>query len=167
MNWFDVFILILLTYCAINGYKSGLIKQLASLAGIIIGAIISGKISSIIYPYVQNTLQLSDYLTAPLSYIIAFLFILLFFYIIGMMLNTIVNTIKMGTFNKLAGVVLCSTKWVILISILINIVTKADQREKWAEEKMSKNSLTYQYIQPIAPAIIPYLKFSFDQNNQQ
>lgn len=165
MNWFDIFILILLIYCTINGYKSGLVKQLASSAGIIIGAIISGKISSIIYPYIQNILETPTYLTAPLSYIIAFLFILLFFYIIGMMLNTIVNTIKMGTLNKLAGVVLCSAKWIILVSILINIVSKADEHDKWTEEKMSKNSLTYSYIQPIAPKIIPFLRFSFESNN--
>lgn len=162
MNWFDIFILVLIIYCVISGYKSGLIKQLASAAGIIVGAIISGQISTIIYPYTQNLFGLPSYLTAPLSYAIAFLIVLTCFYVFGMMLNTIINSIKLGTINKIAGATLCLAKWVILVSILINVVTKADEKNKWAEEKMSKNSYLYSYVQPIAPTIIPYLRFSLD-----
>lgn len=160
MNWFDIFILIVIIYCSIKGYKSGLIKQLASLVGLIAAAILSGQISTIIFPHIKNFAQLPDYITSPLSYIVAFAIIILFFYLIGTMLDTIIKTVKMGTLNKLAGVVLCVTKWLIAISIVLNIILKADEHQQLVTGHIQKQSITYQYIQPIAPMIIPYLKFN-------
>lgn len=160
MNWFDIFIIIVIIYCSIKGYKSGLIKQLTSLVGLIAAAILSGQISTIIYPYIQGFAQLPNYLTSPLSYIIAFAIIILFFYLIGTMLDSMIKTIKIGTLNKLAGVILCVAKWVIAISIILNIIIKADEHQQLVTGRIQNRSITYQYIQPIAPLIIPYLKFN-------
>ena len=72
MTWFDILIYIVVIYCVFKGYKTGLIKQLATLAGLIAGAILSGQISSILLPVLQGKSHSSEYILAPLSYMLAF-----------------------------------------------------------------------------------------------
>jgi len=159
MNWFDIIIIIVFIYCIISGYKSGLIKQLTALVGIIVAAILSGKISDFFYPYIKDFSQIPDYVKVPFSFIIAFLLILSLFYIIGGMLESIIKTLKMGILNKLCGSVFCFAKWCLAISILLNVVVTLDDNKQLINKNIEKESKTFTYVQQLAPKIIPYLKF--------
>lgn len=159
MNWFDIIIIIVFIYCIISGYKSGLIKQLTALAGIIVAAILSGKISDLIYPYIKDFSQIPDYVKVPFSFIISFLIILSLFYIIGGMLESIINTLKMGVLNKLCGSIFCFAKWCVAISILLNVVIALDDNNQLMNKNIEKKSKTFTFVQQLAPEIIPYLKF--------
>lgn len=162
MNWFDICIVIVIIYCIIKGYKTGLVKQLSTLAGLIVGAVLSGKLSVLILPYIQHIKQIPDYMTAPLSYALTFLIIISSFYLLGTMMEEILKTVKMGTLNKLAGVVLCLTKWLFVISIVINLIVQADEHHQLLAPKIRNRSATYKYIQPFAPKLVPFLKFNFE-----
>lgn len=162
MNWFDLFILIVVAYCALSGYKSGLIRQLASLVGFATAAILSGQISTIIEPHIKKASNIPEYLVDSLSYALSFLVIMIFFYILGRMLESIVKSIKMGTLNRIGGSVLCLAKWVLVVSIILNIIIRIDNK-KQLTNNIEKDSISYRYIQPIAPSIIPYLQFNFEQ----
>lgn len=162
MNWFDICIFIVIIYCIIKGYKTGLVKQLSTLAGLIVGAVLSGKLSILILPYVQHIKQIPHYMAAPLSYAITFLIIISSFYLLGTMMEEILKTVKMGTLNKLAGVALCLTKWLFAISIVVNLIVQADEHHQLIAPKIQNGSATYKYIQPLAPKLVPFLKFNFD-----
>lgn len=162
MNWFDICIFIVIIYCIIKGYKTGLVKQLSTLAGLIVGAVLSGKLSILILPYVQHIKQIPHYMAAPLSYAITFLIIISSFYLLGTMMEEILKTVKMGTLNKLAGVALCLTKWLFAISIVVNLIVQADEHHQLIAPKIQNGSATYKYIQPFAPKLVPFLKFNFD-----
>lgn len=162
MNWFDICIFIVIIYCIIKGYKTGLVKQLSTLAGLIVGAVLSGKLSILILPYVQHIKQIPHYISAPLSYAITFLIIISAFYLLGTMMEEILKTVKMGTLNKLAGVALCLTKWLFAISIILNLIVQADEHHQLITPKIQNGSSTYKYIQPFAPKLVPFLKFSFN-----
>ncbi len=162
MNWFDICIFVVIIYCLIKGYKTGLVKQLSTLAGLIVGAVLSGKLSILILPYIQHIKPIPHYMTAPLSYAVTFLIIISSFYLLGTMMEEILKTVKMGTINKLAGVALCITKWLFAISIIINLIVQADEHHQLITPKIQNGSKTYQYIQPFAPKLVPFLKFSFD-----
>ncbi|PXV67545.1 colicin V production protein [Dysgonomonas alginatilytica] len=162
MNWFDICIIIVIIYCIIKGYKTGLVKQLSTLAGLIVGAVLSGKLSILILPYVKHIKQIPDYMAAPLSYALTFLIIISSFYLLGTMMEEILKTVKMGTINKLAGIALCLTKWLFAISIAVNLIVQADEHHQLLAPKIRNGSATYKYIQPFAPKLVPFLKFSFD-----
>ena len=162
MNWFDICIFIVIIYCIIKGYKTGLVKQLSTLAGLIVGAVLSGKLSALILPYVQHIKQIPHYMSAPLSYAITFLLIISAFYLLGTMMEEILKTVKMGTLNKLAGVALCLTKWLFAISIILNLIIQADEHHQLIAPKIQNGSTTYTYIHPFAPKLVPFLKFSLD-----
>lgn len=159
MIWFDIFIIIVTLYSITKGYRSGIVKQFTSLSGLIIGAIIAGKISTIIYPYVKELTHISEPILASVSYIVAFALIIIFFYIIGKMLESIIKAIKMNFLNKLLGSIFCIAKWYIAISIVLNLLIKLDTDKQLISDSMIKKSYSFHYIQKIAPTIIPYLQF--------
>lgn len=162
MNWFDIFIIIVVIYSSIRGYRTGLIRQLTSLAGLAVAAILSGKISGVIEPHLQNIIQIPSNFIDSLSYTLSFLIILAFFYLVGTMLETIIKTVKMGKFNKLCGSILCLSKWLLGLSVILNIVIRLDDKQQLTKD-IQHNSFSYQYIQPIAPLVIPYLQFNLQQ----
>lgn len=163
MTWFDIFIYIVIIYCVFKGYKTGLVKQLATLTGLVAGAILSGQISSLLLPLLQSKLQSSDYILAPLSYILAFILIMLAFYLLGTLIQGIVEAAKMGTLNRLAGIALCLTKWILAVSIIVNLIAQIDSGHHIISHDTISRSRTYEYVQPFAPQIVPFLKFEFDQ----
>lgn len=165
MNWFDILIFIVVIYCIIKGYKTGLVKQLSTLAGLLAGAILSGKLSVLLLPYIQHIKSIPPSMTAPLSYILTFLIIILGFYLLGTMVEEIIKTVKMGTLNKLAGVALCLIKWLFAISIIVNLIVQADEHHQLIAPKIQNGSTTYKYIQPFAPKLVPFLKFSLDEKS--
>ena len=78
------------------------------------------------------------------------------------MMEEILKTVKMGTLNKLAGIALCLTKWLFAISIVINLIVQADEHHQLIAPKIQNGSASYKYIQPFAPKLVPFLKFSLD-----
>ncbi len=160
MNWFDICIFIVTAYCFIKGYKTGFVKQLTTLAGLVVGAMLSGKLSALILPYIQHVV--SPTMAATLSYTVTFLIIIGGFYLLGTMMEEILKTVKMGTLNKLAGAALCLTKWLFVISIVLNLIVKADEHFQFITPKIRDNSASYKYIQPFAPTLIPFLKFNLE-----
>lgn len=163
MAWFDILIYIVVIYCIVKGYKTGLIKQLATLAGLIAGAILSGQISSLLLPVLQGKLHSSEYILAPLSYILAFALIMFAFYLLGTLVQGVVEAVKMGILNRLAGIALCLVKWILAISIVVNLISKIDPAHHIISEDTIVRSKTYKYVQPFAPHIVPFLKFDFDK----
>ncbi len=48
MNWIDITTIVIACFFALKGYQDGLIKQVASIAGVVIGAIFAGKVATAI-----------------------------------------------------------------------------------------------------------------------
>lgn len=160
MNWFDILIIVVAIYSVFKGYKSGFIKQLASLVAIIACILISGKVSSILLPYLQDKIPVNW--AEPAAFIASFLLIFAAAMLIGHMLQSILETIRMGILNKLAGAGLSLAKWMIIVSILFNLLAKMDENHILIGKDIKEKSKTYKYIQPIAPMITPYLKFNWE-----
>lgn len=161
MNWLDILVIIVALYSIIKGYRSGLIKQLASLASVIACILLSGKIATMLLPYIHYFEKIPKNLSEPAAFILAFIIIFLAFMLLGHMLQSILHTMKLGTFNKLAGATLSFSKWMIIVSLILNLFIKIDKERLIISDKLDTQSKTYRYVQPIAPKITPYLNFDF------
>ncbi|MFR9166060.1 MAG: CvpA family protein [Dysgonomonas sp.] len=159
MTWFDIIIIILVIASFIRGCISGLVKQLASLAGIIIGAVFAGQVAKFLSPHILQITDLPDYVVNPLSYLVAFVLILIGFLFLGRMVHSLVEALKMGSLNRLAGAVFSVAKWLIVASILLNVIVEFDQKEKIITKQIKEESQTYPYVEAITPYFIPFLKF--------
>lgn len=161
MNWFDLVVLILIALTLIKGFFSGLIMQVATLAGIILGAIFAGKLAAIIAPKLMTLVDGSPHIIGPLSYILAFVAILIALFFIGKLIESFADALKMTILNRLAGALFCCAKWIILFSIGLNLLVEFDQNKNIIKEDIREESFFYPYISEVAKTAIPYLRFDW------
>lgn len=162
MNWFDLVVALIIILSMIRGLFSGLVMQLATLAGIILGAIFAGKLSEYIAPELIKITDASPHIVGPLSYILAFVAILIGLFFAGKLIESFVDAIKMTSLNRLAGGIFCAAKWIIIFSILVNLLVEFDQEEKIIKENVRNESYTYPLVTEVAKTVIPYLRFDWD-----
>jgi len=161
LNWFDLVVIVLVLITLIRGFFSGLIMQVAMLAGIILGAIFAGKLSEFIAPELIKLIQGSPHIIGPLSYILAFIIILIILFFAGKALEKFADALAMNTINRLAGAVFCVAKWIVLFSILLNLVVEFDQDKRIIKEDVRTQSHTYPVVLEVAKTVIPYLRFDW------
>lgn len=161
LNWFDIVVAILILLTLVKGFFSGLVMQIASLAGIILGAIFAGKLSEYIAPWLISFTDGSPHIIGPLSYIVAFAAILVALFFAGKLLESFVDALKMTILNRLAGAVFCAAKWLVVFSILVNLAVEFDQNKQIIKEDIREKSHTYPLVTEIAKAVIPYLRFDW------
>ena len=63
--------------------------------------------------------------------------------------------------NRVAGACFCCIKWLVIFSILVNIVSEMDQDKHLIKEDVRENTYTYKYVTTIAQLVVPYLKFDW------
>jgi membrane protein required for colicin V production len=161
MNWFDLLVIILFVAAFVRGCFSGFIMQAASLAGIILGAIFAGKLSEIIAPKLAELTNATPHIIGPLSYIVAFIAILVALFFAGKLLESFADALEMNTLNRLAGGFFSAAKWIIIFSILLNLLVEFDQNKSIIKEDVRETSHTYPLMTEIAKTVIPYLRFDW------
>jgi membrane protein required for colicin V production len=159
MNWFDLVVAILVIITLLKGFFSGLVMQIASLVGLVLGAIFAGRLSGIIAPWLIELTGAPPHIIGTLSYVVAFLLILIALFFAGKLLQSFVDAIKMNTLNRLAGALFFCAKWIILFSILMNLIVELDRNKRIITEDVRKNTYTYPVVIEIARTVIPYLQF--------
>lgn len=161
INWFDLVVAILIILTLIRGFFSGFIMQVATLAGIVLGAIFAGKLSEYIAPELIKITDASSHIIGPLSYIVAFIAILIALFFAGKLIESFVDALKMTILNRLAGAVFCTAKWIVIFSILLNLLVEFDQNKNIIKEDIRNESYTYPLISEVAKTVIPYLRFDW------
>lgn len=159
MTWLDILVLIICIVAFLRGLKTGLVMQVASLVGIVLGAIFAGKIAEFIYPYLEGISENTEYIVAPASYLIGFILILVLVNILGRMLHHLVHAIFLGAINRVIGAVFSVAKWILIISILLNLTVQFDRNKTIIKAEVREQSHTYPILTNIAQTIIPYLRF--------
>ncbi len=79
--------------------------------------------------------------------------------LIGRLVNSLAKAILLDTVNKLAGAIFCMGKWILIVSILLNLVVMFDSKQVVIGEKIRNESYSYPFLIAIAQTIIPYLSF--------
>lgn len=161
MNWFDLIVTILVLITLVKGFFSGLVMQIASLAGLILGAVFAGQLSAILAPKLISLTNASPHIIGPLSYIVAFIVIIAALFFAGKLLESFVDAIKMNALNRLAGALFCCAKWLIAFSILLNLIIEFDQGKQIIKEDIRSQAISYPIVTDIAQTVIPYLKFDW------
>lgn len=161
INWFDILIAVVLIATLIKGYSSGLVMQIATLAGVILGAIFAGLLSEFIAPTLLAWTKAEPHIIAPLSYIIAFILIFIVLVLLGRSLQSIIKVAKINILNRIAGAIFCSLTGIIGLSILLNIVIEFDKDKRIINENVRTQSYAYPFVKMASPLIVPYLKFDW------
>lgn len=159
METFDIVILLISAIALILGFATGLVMQLAILAGVVLGTVFSGQLAALVSPKLIEWTSGSPHIIMPVSYAIAFIIIFILVILAGRLLQSLFEAVKINVVNRLVGAAFSFTAWIVLVSVVINVVVEIDKSRNIITDEIRDKSITYPYVKEAAAIVAPYLRF--------
>jgi len=154
MSYVDLFFGLVLAWGAYSGFSKGLIKELASILGVIIGVFLAKNY----YPYLDIKLkpifESEAGFISILSAILIFLLTIMVFKIIAKFLTKFLKIIALGLLNRIIGSVFGIFKTVMLLCILVFIFSNINNVTGIIKAEKLSQSFFYSKIEKINSFII-------------
>ena len=151
MSNIDISILIIVGAGFVFGLFKGLVRELASLAAIVLGIYGAKLFSSLLVPLVVDMLGVYEKVAQPLSYVVLFIAIAVALLILARTVDKVFDAVSLGGLNKFLGGVFGALKYALIISVLINVFEPLNQKFRFMSEEKQQNSVTYRPMLNLAP----------------
>lgn len=164
MSYLDLFFGLVLAWGAYSGFSKGLIKELASILGVIIGVLLAKNY----YPYLDIKLkpifESEAGFISILSAILIFLLTIMVFKIIAKFLTKFLKIIALGLLNRIIGSVFGIFKTVMLLCILVFIFSNINNVTGIIKAEKLSQSFFYSKVEKINSLII---KSNYSENGNE
>jgi membrane protein required for colicin V production len=160
INLLDLILLIPLLLFAFQGYKKGIIIEVATLVALILGIYAALFFSDYTAGLLTKSFNINKEYLNIIAFIVTFIGVLILVLLLGKMLEKVVNLLLLGFVNKLAGAVFGILKGALLLSILIFLINYFDVNSSIIKKEARTQSILYKNIEPVAPWI--YEKFNLE-----
>lgn len=162
MNVIDIVILCLFIPGIIKGINDGVIKQIAGIGSLFLGAYLAYKFSYLISKYVSEFLNTSEQITKIISFAIILIGVIVLMVIIGKLATKLADAITLGWLNKLLGAIIACVSTILILGLLAHLIIYINT--SWFEivpKEQIADSKLFQPISDCANFIFPYLKTFF------
>lgn len=130
MNLVDILIWVVLLGFVVKGFTKGLIRQVCSLLGFLVGGWAAIKYHLYLAETSRHIIHLPPNVATILSFICIFLVVGLLFFLLGHLLTVIFNIILLGGVNRVGGVVLGFLEGAFILSMLLYFGTSKPVPDK-------------------------------------
>jgi membrane protein required for colicin V production len=159
MNTVDLVFGILLLWSAYRGFTKGFIVQLATLAALLLGILGAVLFSDFTSDLIIKKFEVSGQYLPILSFAITFIVIVIAVHLLAKMLNKLIDAIALGIVNRFLGVLFSLLKTAFIVSVILVLINKADNKFGFIPNETKEDSLLYKPLSNFAPMIFPYLNF--------
>ncbi len=163
MNAIDLILAIPLVWFTYKGFTKGLIIELATLLALLAGIYIAAHFSTYTADFLKDSLGIETEYMSIIAFAITFLGVILLVMLFGKSLEKVINMLLLSFINKIAGAAFGLIKVAFVISVLIMILTNFDIETKIIPTKLQEESLLYNPIKKIAPAVFPVMQENKDK----
>jgi membrane protein required for colicin V production len=168
MNWIDLAIVVILILSMVMGFINGFVKEVASLAALILGIWGAIKFSGFTAEKLYDYFDMTGQYVGIIAFIITFGIIVVVIHFIGILADKIVDAVALGFVNRLLGIAFGLLKSVLIMSVFFVVLNAIDGRKPFLPKDKIQESMFYNPISDIAPAIFPIIgeggfNRSFDQ----
>lgn len=170
MNYIDIILGLLLLFAAINGFRKGLISELASLAALILGIWGAIEFSYITSDFLTENFNLDTEYLNIVSFIVTFIVIVILVHIVGNSVNKLIEVAQLGVLNKLVGLAFGILRSALVLSIILLVFDKIDEDVEILSQEAKTESRLYEPVRKLAPSIFPFIQNwndSKDAENQE
>ena len=172
MNWIDLIIVVLLILSVVSGFTNGLVKEVASLAGLILGVWGAIKFSSFTAEKLYDWFDMSGQYVGIIAFLVTFGVIVVAIHFVGILADKIIDAVALGFLNRILGMVFGFLKSVLILSVIFCVLNALDVRHPFLPKAKIEESKFYNPISDIAAAIFPVIgegnfKQSFDRFKKQ
>lgn len=159
MNTIDLVFAIILLWSAYRGFSKGFIVQLATLAALLLGILGAVMFSDYTSSLIIKKFEVSGNYLQIISFAVTFIVIVIAVHLLAKMLNKLIDAVALGVVNRLLGVLFSILKVAFIVSIILVLVNKVDNKYNFISDETKEESLLYVPLSKFAPMIFPYLNF--------
>lgn len=142
----DLCILVILGLFLLKGVLRGLLKEICSLLGLVLGGMFAFTFHLPLAQQLQDSFDLPAQLCVWGSFLGIFLFVIFVFAVVGFVLNRFAKIVFLGGLNRLAGALFGLVQGVVILAILAlalnSTVSPRAVREKIAESQLAPPFVT-------------------------
>jgi membrane protein required for colicin V production len=157
MNWIDAVIIAILILAIIRGFTNGLVKEVASLAALILGIWGAIRFSTFTAEKLYDYFDMTGRYVGIIAFLITFGIIVVIIHFIGILADKVVDAVSLGFLNRILGIAFGVVKSVLLLSVLFVVLNAIDARRPFLPKDKIEGSIFYNPISDIAPAIFPII----------
>jgi membrane protein required for colicin V production len=159
VNYFDFIIAIFLLWSAYRGITKGFLIMAASLAAMIFGVWGAIRFSHLTAALLISYFGVQTKYLGLISFALTFVVIVILVHLLSRAMDKLLKAVALGIVNRLAGLLFGMFKAAFLISIFLVIINGINSRIPFIPDEHKENSLLYQPLSRLAPAIFPFLNF--------
>ena len=153
MNKLDMVLLIPIALGFVFGIFKGLIKELTSLAAIVLGIYGAKIFAPSVSGMLIHSFHFSTKTALPFAYLILFIAIAIGLHLIAKMLDKLSDSMSLGGLNKFLGGLFGALKWALVISVLLNVFNALDSKFSILSIETKKNSFSYKPLIKLGPSL--------------
>lgn len=153
MNSLDLFLLIPIVLGFIFGLFKGLIKELTSLAAIVLGVFGAKLFAPDVSEILISKFDFSPKTATPIAYLVLFIAIAIGLHLLTKMLDKVFESMSLGGLNKLFGGLFCGLKYALIVSVLLNVFNALDSRFKILNAEKKEKSIVYIPLMKLSPIL--------------
>jgi membrane protein required for colicin V production len=157
MNWIDAVIVIILIISFVTGFIHGLVKEVASLAGLILGIWGAIKFSAFTAAKLYDWFDMTGQFVGIIAFLVTFGMIVVVIHFIGIIADRLVDAVALGFLNRILGMIFGVFKSVLIMSVVFVILNAIDSHKPFLPHERIEGSYLYNPISDIAPAIFPVI----------
>lgn len=162
METLDVVLGLILIISFLFGLSKGFLKSFLSLIGLFLAVYIALTFSHKMKIFLERHVSLSEDLLGILAFLVVFGLVMVGFTILGRVLTKLAKFMMMGWLNRILGGVFSMVKYAFVVSVIFMFVNASEFYSILSEEDR-KNSLLYNPIASLAPAVLPEIKKGFKE----
>ncbi len=157
MTWIDFVIVIILGISLIRGFTNGLVKEVASLAALILGIWGAIRFSYFTAAKLEDWFDMTGQYVGIISFLVTFGIIVVLVHLVGVVADNLVKAVSLSFLNRLLGIVFGLFKSVLILSVFFVILNAIDARRAFLPKERIDESMFYNPISDIAPALFPII----------
>ena len=153
MHTLDLILLIPIALGFVFGLFKGLIKELTSLAAIVLGIYGAKLFAPVISDFLIHKFDFSTKTALPLSYLLLFAAIALGLLLLANMFDKLFDSMSLGGLNKFLGGLFGALKYALIVSVLLNVFDSLDSRFKIIKPTTKEESIGYKPLLKFGPTL--------------
>lgn len=153
MNKLDIFLLLPIALGFVFGLFKGLIKEITSLAAIVLGIYGAKLLAPFVSGLLISVFHFSEKMAMPMSYLVLFVGIAIALLMLSKSVEKIFDSMSLGGLNKLFGGIFGALKYALIVSVLLIVFNAIDSRFSIVSTETKENSFAYKPLLKLAPTL--------------
>ena len=147
MNLIDSICLIILIYGSYKGFRNGIVGELLSFLGILLGIYLSKTYYPIVDEYLATIFDSTNQLVSLISVILIFSVTIILTKILSKVITKALNVMALGLLNKLIGSIFGLLKYLLILCIITFIFLEANDIFVFIETNKIEETQIFSKIQ--------------------